>query len=110
MPMIRFLLRLLATIALALAVILAVIDVTRSIAASAWIFTSLAQGWQSVSPESLEAVRQAVKQSAWPAGWEIIAVPLLTLPAFGVLALLALLLYAGGHRRRRGRPTGYAGA
>ena len=108
--MIRFLLRLLATVALAIAVVLAVIDATRSIAASALVFTSLAQSWQTVSPDSLEAARQFAEQSALPWGWEGIAVPLLACPAFAVFAVLALLLYAGGHRRRRRKPTRYAGA
>lgn len=108
--MIRFLLRLFATVALAIAVVLAVIDATRSIAASALTLTSLGKNWQTVAPQSLEAARRFVEQSAWPAGWTHIAVPLLSLPAFAVFAVLALLLYAGGHRRRRGAPSRYAGA
>ena len=108
--MIRFLLRLAATVALAVAVVMAVIDATRSIAASALTFTTLAQSWQTVSPWSLDAARKAVEQSAWPAGWTTVAAPLLALPAFAVLAVLAFILYAGGYRRRRGKRPGYAGA
>jgi hypothetical protein len=107
--MIRFLLRLAATVALAVAVVLAVIDATRSIAASALTFTTLAQSWQTVSPQSLEAAHKAVEQSAWPEGWTMIVMPLLALPAFAVVAVLALILYAAGHRRRRNRRPGYAG-
>ena len=43
--MIRFLFRFLATIALAVAVIMAVLDATRTVAAGEWVMTSLGTSW-----------------------------------------------------------------
>ncbi|HTV70290.1 MAG TPA: hypothetical protein VMF90_17320 [Rhizobiaceae bacterium] len=103
--MIRFLFRLLAMIALSAAVILAVIDATRSVAAGAFVTTPLGESWLSALPKSLEAVQTMVENSLGRAAWDAIVLYLLTLPGFAVLAVLALLLYAIGRRReRRTRP------
>jgi hypothetical protein len=99
--MIRLLFRFLATVALAVAVVMAVLDATRSLAASAVSFTPLAESWQTVSPDTLETFRQFVETSIHPLAWDPAMTGLLASPGFVVFALLALLLYAIGYRPRR---------
>lgn len=103
--MIRFLFRLLATLALAVAVIMAVIDATRSIAASHWVMTPLSQSWSEVSPETFEAAAEFTRDAMMPELWDPVALTVLSLPGFVVFLVLALLLYLIGRRpeRRLGR-------
>lgn len=99
--MIRFLFRFLATIALSVAVIMAVLDVTRTIASSALVLTPLATSWNTVSPATLEAVRAFIIERAHPLLWDPVIVFILRQPGFAVFLVLAFLLYAIGHKRQR---------
>jgi tellurite resistance protein TehA-like permease len=103
--MIRFLFRLLATFALAIAVIMAVLDVTRTIAASKLVLTPLGASWIGVSPASLEAAQAFVIDTVHPLAWNPVMVFILDQPGFAVFGVLAFLLYAIGRRpeRRIGR-------
>ncbi|MCT7376170.1 hypothetical protein [Chelativorans salis] len=96
----RFVLRLLSMFALAVAVIMAVVDATRSIAAGAWKPTPLGQSWQSTSPDTYALVQDAVERTV-PMLWEPVVVSILALPGWLIFALLAFLFYAIGHRRQR---------
>lgn len=93
----RFCFRVLALFALAVAVVLAVIDATRSVAASRLVMTPLAESWRNAAPETLETARGAL--GAW--WWDTLAAAVLAQPGFVVFAVLALVLYAIGHRPRR---------
>ncbi|MBO6900710.1 MAG: hypothetical protein JJ864_05120 [Rhizobiaceae bacterium] len=99
--MIRFFFRLLATISLAVAVIMAVLDATRSIAADQIVMTALSQSWQSVSPGSYAASEAAVSEVLAPYAWDPIVLTLLSAPGFAVFLVLALLLYLIGRRPER---------
>jgi hypothetical protein len=99
--MIRFLFRFLATIALAVAVIMAVLDATRTIAAGEWVMTPLGASWLAVSPATLESAQKAVENWLHPALWDPVAVFALQSPGFVVFAVLALLLYALGRKPPR---------
>jgi hypothetical protein len=99
--MFRFLFRLLATFALAVAVIMAVLDVTRTIAASRLVLTPLGDSWRSVSPATLERVQSFILENAHPLAWNPVAVFILGLPGFVVFGVLAFLFYAIGHRPDR---------
>ena len=99
--MIRFLFRLLATVALAVAVIMAVLDATRSVAAGSVVTTPLGTSWLTVSPATLESTQAAVETWLHPALWDPAAIFILKLPGFVVFGLIALLLYAVGRRRQR---------
>ncbi|MEW9807155.1 hypothetical protein [Mesorhizobium marinum] len=103
--MFRFLFRLMATFALAVAVIMAVLDVTRTIAASRLVLTPLRDSWASVSPGTLEQVRVFIVENTHPLVWNPIMTSLLDQPGFAVFGVLAFLLYAIGRRpeRRIGR-------
>lgn len=98
--MVRFVFRLLATVSLAVAVILAVLDATRSVATSRLVLMPLGESWKAASPATLESVRAAV-ESRWPFLWDTVGTWLLAAPGSILFAVLALLLYAIGHRRRR---------
>lgn len=95
--MIRFLFRLLATFALAVATIMAVLDATRSIAADTLVLTPLNVSWSSVSPDTLDSFRGLL--SGWhPLLWDPIGIWVLSQSGIFVFLALALLLYAIGRR------------
>ena len=99
--MIRFLFRFLATIALAVAVIMAVLDATRTIAAGDWVMTSLGASWLAVSPATLESTQKSVETWVHPALWDPVALFVLKSPGFLAFAVIALLLYALGRKPQR---------
>ena len=103
--MFRFLFRLMATVSLAVAVIMAVLDVTRTIAASRLVLTPLGESWLGVSPATLDTVQRFLIDNAHPLVWNPVVVFILGQPGFVVFGVLAFLLYAIGHRpeRRIGR-------
>lgn len=98
MGIIRFIIRFLALVALAVAIILAVVDATRSLAASRLVTTPLGQSWKAISPDTLEMARNTVELYLWPAVWDTLAGLVLGLPGFAVFAVLAFILYALGNR------------
>lgn len=103
--MFRFLFRLMATVSLAVAVIIAVLDVTRTIAGARLVMTPLRQSWASVAPGTLESLQALITEKAHPLLWDPVATFILEQPGFAVFGVFALLLYAIGHRpeRRIGR-------
>lgn len=62
--MLRFLFRLAAMVALAIAVIMAVLDATRTVAASHLVVTPLKTSWGAVSPDTLAATEAFVREKA----------------------------------------------
>lgn len=99
--MFRFLFRLLATVSLAVAVIMAVLDVTRTIAASRLVLTPLGASWAGVSPGTLEQAQTFIIENLHPIVWSPIMTFILAQPGFAVFGVLALLFYAIGHRPDR---------
>ena len=99
--MIRFFFRLLATVALAITVIMAVLDATRSVAGQDLVLTPLRTSWSAVSPDTLAAVEEIVRTNVHPLAWDPGALWVLHLPGFVVFAVLAFLLYAIGRRPQR---------
>ncbi|MCG6114233.1 MAG: hypothetical protein MEQ84_03460 [Mesorhizobium sp.] len=104
MTVIRFVFRVLATLLLAAAVVLAVVDATRSIAADAIVVTSLAEAWAQAAPDLLGDAAAAVGEGGLPFA-EGLFESLLAVPAVAILAILALLFYIMGRNstRRAGR-------
>lgn len=99
--MFRFLFRLAAMVSLSVAVIMAVLDATRSVAASQLVTTPLKTSWNAVSPDTLGAAEMFVREKINPLLWDTAVNWVLALPGFAVFAGLALLLYAIGYRRER---------
>ena len=104
--MIRFFFRLLSALALSVAVIMAVVDATRSVAVDGLVLTPLATSWAAVSPDSFALARTTAEHHISAALWDPVALAILSLPGFVVFLLLSLLLYAIGHRPARHRGFG----
>lgn len=88
-------------VALSVAVIAAVLDATRSIAAEQLVKTPLEATWASLMPASLEAFETSVKSALSDFAWTGIVEPVLQVPTFAFFAGLALLLYVAGRRPTR---------
>lgn len=97
--MIRFLLRAASLALLGAALLLAVVDATRSIAAGALVTAPLAEVWAALSPATLDGLRSWLAGAPGHAAWEAGLGPVLALPACAVLGALALLLGMAGYRR-----------
>jgi len=93
--------RFLAAVFLLIAVLAAVYDGTRSLAADKLVTASLLEHWSTLAPTLLNATQSAVKRSTHPLVWDVGLSKLLLLPASAVfLALGAIFAYAGRRRRR----------
>ena len=86
---------------LALAVILAVVDATRSIAASGLVLTPLGTSWAATSPETLDGAKMVVEQYLLQVLWDPMILSILNLPGFIVFLVLSLLFYMIGRRPAR---------
>ncbi|MEO5755521.1 MAG: hypothetical protein ABIQ51_01575 [Mesorhizobium sp.] len=98
--MVRFVFRLAAMVALSISVIMAVLDATRTVAASALVLTPLNASWLAVSPDTRAAFETFIRGKVNPLLWDGAIAWVLNQPGFAVFAVLAFLLYALGYRRR----------
>ena len=98
----RLILRILGTWLLGMAVILLVIDGTRSLAASALVTSSLGDTWNAVSAQSLVALRGFIDTRFFGPVLEPVLTALLGYPGFAVLGIPGLLLIIAG-RPKAGR-------
>lgn len=97
--MIRFLFRLLGLLSLSIAVILAVLDGARSVAASRLVLTPLGTSWYSISPDSLNGAQAGIQRYLHPSIWDPYMIWLLNQPGAIVLAILAMIFYMLGRKR-----------
>jgi hypothetical protein len=88
-------------VALSVSVIMAVLDATRTVAASHLVTTPLRTSWLAVSPDTLGAFETLVRDKVSPMVWDMGIAWVLGLPGFVVFAALAFLFYAMGYRRVR---------
>jgi len=104
MTVFRFVFRVLATLLLAAAVVVAIVDATRSIAGEAIVTTSLAEAWAQAAPELLGGAVSAMGEGGRPFADGLFE-SLLAVPAVAILAILALLFYIMGRnsKKRAGR-------
>jgi len=91
--------RLVAYIALSLAIIAAVLDAARSVGASRLVVTALSDSWQSISETSLALVETSIKSHLYSIFWDPLMLWLLEAPTVVVFALTALFFYIVGYRR-----------
>jgi len=99
--MIRFFFRLLSLLCLAVACIMAVLDVSRSIAGSEIVLTALGASWASASFDTLNLAQATIQRYVSPWLWDPVMLWVLSQPGFAVFGVLALLFYMIGYRRRR---------
>ncbi len=97
--MFHFLFRVIGLFVLALALVLAVLDITRSITASTLILTSLLESWEVISPSSLLTSKEVVETFTFPFVWDPIIVFVLKLPSWLVLWFVAMILLKLGQKR-----------
>ncbi len=98
----RLLLRVLGTVLIACAVILLIIDGTKSLGASALVLTPLEDTWTLVHAQSLAAVRNFVDTRLFGPILETVVSAILGFPGWAVIGIPGILLaWAGRSRRTR---------
>ena len=102
--MFSFIFRVAGFFILALSLMLAVLDVTRSLTASALVLTPMAQTWADISPTTLLASKEMITGWALPFLWDPVATTLLVLPSWLFVCLVAMILLKLS--QKRGNPYG----
>lgn len=97
--MFSFLLRGIGFLVLALALIAAVLDLTRSIAASKVLITSFGDLWRGISQATLLNLQQMVETIIHPYVWNPLISSFIALPGWLVLWMVSMLLLWIGKRR-----------
>ncbi len=97
--MIRFLLRFLGLMLLALAFIFVIYDGMKSIADRTFYATALSQFWIEVHGSSLQAAQAAVERLSGTL-WSLAIGPLLEQPAAAIFAALGALLIVLGRKKK----------
>jgi hypothetical protein len=98
--MIRFLLRSIGLILLALAFIFVIYDGARSIADHTFYATTMTQVWINVHNSSLQAAQAAIERRVSAGLWQFGLQPILDQPAAVVFAVLGIALIVLGRRKR----------
>ena len=93
--------RFLAALFLLIAVLAAVYDGTRSLAADHLVATSLLEHWSTLAPTLLDTAQGAVKRTTHPLVWDLGLAKLLQLPAALVFCAIGVVFAYAGRRRRR---------
>lgn len=96
--MLKSLCRLIAMIALALALITAVLDITRSIADSTLIMTPLGLDWFNLSPATLNMAQASIQRYLHPLLWDPIIQTILLAPSWAVFFCVWLVFTLAGRR------------
>jgi len=99
--MFRFILRFIAVLCLAIAVMFIVLDATRSLGVSKLVLTPLEMSWREFFPDTLETFSSWLTQSVHPFLNDPILVTFLTLPTFAVFSVLSALFYVLAYKRKR---------
>ena len=98
----RLILRVLGTLLIALAVILIIIDGTKSLAANSLVFTSLEATWLGMHAESLSALKEFLASRLFGPLISPVVSAILGFPGWAVIGLPGLLLaWAGRSRSER---------
>ncbi|MDC9822783.1 hypothetical protein PRN20_03480 [Devosia sp. ZB163] len=98
----RLFLRILGTWLLGVALILLIMDGTRSLGANRLVFTSLEANWSWLHPASLEVVREFLSTRFFGVVLEPVTEAILAFPGWAVLAVPgALLAWMGRSRKTR---------
>ena len=98
----RFILRVLGTVLIALAVILIIIDGTKSLAANGLVLTSLEASWAGMHAESLAGLREFLAGRLFGPVLQPVVSAILGFPGWAVIGVPGLLLaWAGRSRRER---------
>ena len=96
----RLILRIIGTLLIAFAVILLIIDGTKSLGANGLVFTSLGDAWTAMHAQSLDAVKQFLTGRLFGPILEPVVGALLSCPGWAVIGVPGLLLAWAGRSRR----------
>lgn len=99
--MLSFLFRFTGIWLVALAVVAAAIDGTKSIAASKLVLTPLGAHWFQFAPDSLNAAQAGIQRHVSPLLWDPVIQSILLMPTWAIAGLLGLVFVWIGSRRRR---------
>ncbi|MGV8831571.1 MAG: hypothetical protein ACOH2N_06310 [Devosia sp.] len=99
----RLILRVMGTWLIALALVLIVIDGTKSLGANALVFTSLSDLWTQLHPASLAGAQDFVHSRFFEDLLEATLTALLSYPAFAVFGVPGVVLALLGRKRRAER-------
>lgn len=99
----RLILRIAGTWLIGLALVLLVVDGTKSLGANALVFTSLADLWTVVHPPSLDAVEEFFETRFFAQLLDAALKAVLDYPAFAVFGLPGIVLALAGRKPRRER-------
>jgi len=99
----RLILRVLGTWLIGLALILLVIDGTKSLGANAIVFTSLAELWMQIHPPSLDGVKSFFDSRFFADLLDAALMALLSYPAFAVFGVPGIVLALLGRKPHRER-------
>ena len=98
--MIRFLLRFVGLLLLALGFIFLVYDGIVSLSASSILLTKTSDIWNAVHDRSLAAFQTLVERHAGPDIWQVVIAPILEQPASAVSCVLGVILIVVGRKKK----------
>ena len=102
--MVSFVFRVIGLWLVAVGVVAAAIDGTKTIAASKLMLTPLGYHWFQLAPQSLNGAQAGIQRNVSPLLWDPVIQSILLLPTWLVAGLLgALFVWLGSRRRRRHR-------
>ena len=96
----RLILRLLGTWLVGVALILLIIDGTRSLGANAVVVTSLGDTWTSLHAQSLEQLRAFLSSRFFGPLLDVVVTAVLTYPAWAVLGIPGIFIAWLGRSKR----------
>jgi hypothetical protein len=98
--MIRFLLRFVGLLLLALAFIFVVYDGIRSISDGSLLLTKASYVWNVAHDRSLQAFQALIEQYIGADAWQLVAVPVLDQPAAAIFCVLGVILVVLGRKKK----------
>jgi hypothetical protein len=98
--MIRFLLRFVGLLLLALGFIFLVYDGIRSISDGSILLTRTSEVWNVVHDRSLAAFQVLIERYAGPDIWQVVISPILEQPASAVSCIMGVILIVVGRKKR----------
>jgi hypothetical protein len=98
--MIRFLLRFIGLLLLALAFIFVVYDGIRSISDGGILITKTSYVWNAIHDGSLQTLQMLVEQKLGAEAWQIGVAPVLDQPAAAVFCVLGIVLIVLGRKKK----------
>jgi hypothetical protein len=98
--MIRFLLRFIGLLLLALAFVFVIYDGMKSIADKGLVFTRIGQFWIDIHTASLQLARAAVERNVGADVWRMAVQPILDQPASAVFGLIGIAFILLGRKKK----------